>query len=85
MRKMLQKVLLVTGFCALCASADDPILVSMHFTDDEGFKLIEGQLTSTHQTIAVSNFTNSINQTGWGYFEVRTSSHFEDGDQVREN
>lgn len=57
----------------------EPVLASMTWTKEDGFKLIENQLnTNDANTVAVANFTNAINQTGWSYLEVTTYPQFPD-------
>ena len=55
----------------------------MTWTEKDGFKLIENQLNANDaDTVAVANFTNAINQTGWSYLEVTTYPQFPDKVQV---
>ena len=65
----------------LCAD-EKPILASMTWTKDKGFELVKNQLLESDQTVAVANFTNAINETGWSYLEIKTSSKFPDNVQV---
>ena len=61
----------------------EPILASMTWTEKDGFKLIENQLNvNDADTVAVANFTNAINETGWSYLEVTTYPQFPDKVQV---
>ena len=62
---------------------NDPILASMTWSEKDGFKLVENELLSENkQTVAIVNFTNAINQTGWSYLEVTTFPQFPDKVQV---
>ena len=55
----------------------------MTWTEKDGFKLIENQLNANDaDTVAVANFTNAINETGWSYLEVTTYPQFPDKVQV---
>ena len=55
----------------------------MTWTEKDGFKLIENQLNvNDADTVAVANFTNAINETGWSYLEVTTYPQFPDKVQV---
>ena len=61
----------------------EPVLASMTWTEKDGFKLIENQLNvNDADTVAVANFTNAINETGWSYLEVTTYPQFPDKVQV---
>ncbi len=44
------------------ASAEATILASMLWSAEEGFRLVEGQLARSNETVARANFTNAINQ-----------------------
>ena len=64
-------------------SKQEPVLASMTWTEKDGFKLIENQLNvNDADTVAVANFTNAINETGWSYLEVTTYPQFPDKVQV---
>lgn len=62
---------------------NEPILASMTWTEDNGFKLVPNVLANTVDTVAWANFTNAINQTGWSYLEIRTEGKFPDKIQVK--
>ena len=63
--------------------SQEPVLASMTWTEKDGFKLIENQLNANDaDTVAVANFTNAINETGWSYLEVTTYPQFPDKVQV---
>ncbi len=75
-------VLLIAASEAVFAASNEPILASMTWSEKEGFKIRENELTSTPDTVAWANFTNAINETGWSYLEVKTDSRFPDKVQV---
>lgn len=69
---------------SLATTINEPILASMTWTESDGFRLIEGKLNvNDASTVAVANFTNAINATGWSYLEVKTFPQFPDKVQVR--
>ena len=74
-------IFLITFQQYQCAR-EDPILASMTWTSQNGYKLVENQLLDSEETVAIVNFTNAINKTGWSYLEVKTSSEFPDYVQV---
>ena len=61
---------------------EDPILASMTWSSENGYKLFENQLLDSEETVAIVNFTNAVNKTGWSYLEVKTSSDYPDYVQV---
>ena len=61
---------------------EDPILASMTWSSENGYKLVQNQLLDSEETVAVVNFTNAINKTGWSYLEIKTRSQFPDYVQV---
>ena len=62
---------------------EDPILASMTWSSENGYKLVQNQLLDSEETVAVVNFTNAINKTGWSYLEIKTSSQYPDYVQVK--
>jgi hypothetical protein len=66
------------------AKGSAPVLSSMKWTEESGFVLVDGELTTTADTVAWANFTNAVNETGWSYLEVRTDHRFPDKVQVGE-
>ena len=61
---------------------EDPILASMTWSSENGYKLVQNQLLDSEETVAFVNFTNAINKTGWSYLEIKTSSQYPDYVQV---
>ena len=63
---------------------EKPILASMTWHPENGYQLVEDQLlTGVKEAVAIVNFTNAINQTGWSYLEVTTFPQFPDKVQVK--
>lgn len=70
------------GVCAAGAK-EDPVLASVTWSEDHGFRLVNDVATFENQdTVAVGNFTNAINETGWSYLEIKTDPRFPDNIQV---
>lgn len=60
----------------------EPVLASMLWTKESGFQLVDGELTTSSDTVAWINYTNAINETGWSYLEIKTTHTFPDKIQV---
>ena len=45
-------------------------------------ELLDMEKDDAGETVAVANFTNAVNQTGWSYLEIKTSPRFPDEIQV---
>ena len=82
MHRLLVLTLLVASVAAKADGAETPKLASMLWSEEAGFRLVEGSLTATADTVAWANYTNAINQTGWSYLEVNTDKSFPDKVQV---
>ena len=82
---MLRFLLSLLFLAPLCLGAKNaPILASMTWTEKDGFKLMEGGLNANDgTTVALANFTNAINTTGWSFLEVKTFPQFPDKVQVK--
>ena len=65
---------------------EEPVLASVTWNKKNGFQIVEELLDmekdGAGETVAVANFTNAVNQTGWSYLEIKTSSKFPDEIQV---
>ena len=59
-----------------------PILASMTWSQDKGFNLLVNEISKIPETVGWVNFTNTINQTGWSYLEIKTNEKFPDKIQV---
>merc|ERR1712226_263403 len=69
------------AFLALGAHAaveNTPLLASIEWIEQEGIKLIDGELRKTENTVAWGNFTNMVNATGWSFIEIQTDPKFPD-------
>ena len=55
---------------------------SMTWSQDKGFNLLVNEISKIPETVGWINFTNSINQTGWSYLEIKTNENFPDKIQV---
>ena len=77
---------LLIVLCACSAkSLDDDVNIkaSLLWRPITGYTIVDGELTSSDDTLAWATFKNDINQTGWTYLEVKTFSRFDDQKQVR--
>ena len=73
-------------FQAIVCLGEEPVLASVTWNKKNGFQIVEELLDmekdGVGETVAVANFTNAVNQTGWSYLEIKTSSKFSDEIQV---
>lgn len=58
-------------------------LASVTWNSSHGFRVIEGTLSTSNDTVAWGNFTNATNQTGWSFLEINTNEKFPDKVQVK--
>ncbi len=79
---VLTAAILTAAVSADPGKTDPPVLASMLWSRESGFRLVEGSLTRTPETVARANFTNAVNATGWSYLEVDTEEKFPDKVQV---
>ena len=66
--------------CVAAASAGE-IKASLLWTENGGYKIVN-ELSESTNTVAWGTFINTINQTGWSHLEIKTSSAFDDHQQV---
>ena len=65
-------------FQAINCLGEEPVLASVTWNKKNGFQIVEELLDmekdGAGETVAVANFTNAVNQTGWSYLEIKTCS-----------
>lgn len=77
------KILWYLSLLVVTCRAEDPVLATVTWDKQGGYDIVENQLLSGNNVAAWINFTNTINQTGWSYLEVKTNDALPDQIQVR--